>query len=120
MPMRIQLSIVVGALIVIGVLGVTAFNVRGTAAQPAPSVFLPFVANQFGSPTPTATATPTPTQTPGPSVSLVNFMFLPTSLHVSVGTTVVWTNTTPSTQHTVTSDTLVFDSGVLNPGLKFS
>ncbi len=41
--------------------------------------------------------------------------FAPAELHVTVGTTVVWTN--PDYQaHTVTADDAAFDSGDQNPG----
>jgi len=38
------------------------------------------------------------------AVSIVDFAFNPATLTVSPGTTVVWTNTSPFTPHTVTSD----------------
>lgn len=47
------------------------------------------------------------------------FAFRPKTLKIHVGTTVVWTNTTQA-PHTVTSDTGVFDSGVISPGGTFS
>jgi plastocyanin len=52
------------------------------------------------------------------SVSIVDFDFQPSSITVSVGTTVTWTNT-GSTTHTVTSDSGVFDSGDISPGDNF-
>ncbi len=54
------------------------------------------------------------------SVALVDYEFRPSDLIVPVGTTVVWTNTTTSTPHTVTADDASFDSGNLAPGGTFS
>lgn len=45
--------------------------------------------------------------------------FMPKTLTVKVGTTVTWTNAS-SAPHTVTSDTGLFDSGVVNPNGTFS
>lgn len=75
-------------------------------------------------PTLTGTATPTPTPTGTPTsivnkVSIQGFAFNPSSITVSVGTTVTWTNN-DSVTHTVTSDTGAFSSGNLNPGQTFS
>jgi plastocyanin len=47
------------------------------------------------------------------------FVYSPSSLTVSVGTTVTWTNG-DSTAHTVTSDTNLFDSGSIPPNGHFS
>jgi plastocyanin len=69
------------------------------------------------SPSPTTTAAPTPESA---SVSLVNYAFQPTPLTIKVGTTVIWTNTTTSTAHTVTADNNSFNSGNLDPGKTFS
>ena len=46
------------------------------------------------------------------------FTFKPKSITIAVGTTVKWTNTT-TVAHTVTSDTGVFNSGIINPGGTF-
>lgn len=54
------------------------------------------------------------------SVALVDYEFRPSDLIVPVGATVVWTNTTTSTLHTVTADDASFDSGNLDPGGSFS
>lgn len=53
-------------------------------------------------------------------VSIVNFQFQPASLTIHIGDTVTWTNNTAMTDHTSTSDTLVWDSGTLTPGQSFS
>lgn len=55
-----------------------------------------------------------------PSVDLVNFAFQPGTLTIPVHSTVVWTNTTTATSHTVTADHGSFDSGNLSPGQTFS
>jgi predicted lipoprotein with Yx(FWY)xxD motif len=55
----------------------------------------------------------------GSAIQIANFAFAPTSLTVSAGTTVTWTNA-DSTAHTVTADDGSFDSGNLDPGKTFS
>ena len=47
------------------------------------------------------------------------FTFKPKSVTIAVGTTVKWTNNT-TVAHTVTSDTGIFNSGIINPGGTFS
>jgi len=48
------------------------------------------------------------------------FTFQPTTLNITVGTTVTWRNTT-QTPHTATSnDGTTFNSGTINPGSFFS
>ena len=74
----------------------------GQAAQPAPS--------GGGSGTPAAGQA---------AVAMQNTQFQPNVLTVKVGTTVTWTNK-ESLQHTVTSDTGLFDSGLLSQGGTFS
>lgn len=59
------------------------------------------------------------TNTNTQSVSIKNFAFSPQSLTVSKGATVTWTNN-DSVNHTVTSTTGVFDSGLINTGKSFS
>jgi plastocyanin len=81
-------------------------------------IFIPAILEgATGAPSPTATVAPTPTPA---AVSLVNFAFQPTPLTIAVGTTVVWTNTTTSTVHTVTADDNSFNSGDLDAGKTFS
>jgi plastocyanin len=72
-------------------------------------------------PVTTTTAPPT-TTTPIPSVAplaIRNFAFLPSTLVVSVGTTVTVTNH-DSVGHTWTSTTGAFNSGPLAPGASYS
>lgn len=52
-------------------------------------------------------------------VTIVDFAFRPAVIAVPVGTTVLWTNS-GAQPHTVTSDTGVWDSGVLTTGGTFS
>jgi plastocyanin len=48
------------------------------------------------------------------------FTFQPTTLNITVGTTVTWSNTTQA-QHTATSnDGTTFNSGTINPGSSYS
>ena len=98
-----------------------------------PSIYLPLIFRSAGSPvvetsTPTATATITltPTSTPTPTitvepgkVSIVDFAFQPAEITIHVGEKVEWENT-GQMNHTATSDTGVWDSGVLAPDQKFS
>ena len=61
-----------------------------------------------------------PTPTPGQNEVFINNMkFSPSSITVSSGTTITWTNQ-ESITHTVTSDNSVFDSGNLGNGNSFS
>ena len=55
---------------------------------------------------------------PSAVVSIVNFAFMPSTLTVASGTTVKWTNN--QGVHSTTSDTGVWDSGVLSTGSSFS
>src|ERR1700731_198629 len=55
-------------------------------------------------------------QTAASAVSIVDFMFSPATITVPVGTTVTWTNMSASdSDHTTTSDTGLWDSGLTNP-----
>jgi plastocyanin len=53
------------------------------------------------------------------TVTIQNFAFDPSNLTVKTGTTVTWTNM-DGVNHTVTSDTGLFDSGELGKGGTFS
>ncbi|MCJ7457565.1 MAG: plastocyanin/azurin family copper-binding protein [candidate division Zixibacteria bacterium] len=55
---------------------------------------------------------------PANSVSIVDFAFNPTSLTVDSGVTVTWKNN-GAVQHTVTSDSGLFDSGQLSSGATY-
>jgi plastocyanin len=52
------------------------------------------------------------------NVDIVDFAFVPDPIVVPLGTTVRWTNV-GAADHTVTSDTALFDSGVIQPGGSF-
>jgi plastocyanin len=54
----------------------------------------------------------------GNSVVIENFSFIPSDITVSIGETVTWENK-DLTSHTVTSDTGIFDSGLLVRGETF-
>lgn len=70
-------------------------------------------------------ATVTPEVSASPSgdddfkVEIEDFAYAPETLTVKVGTTVTWTNK-DNVGHTATSDTGVFDSGMLQKGESFS
>ncbi|PPD57862.1 cupredoxin domain-containing protein [Dehalogenimonas etheniformans] len=53
--------------------------------------------------------------TPPNTVDMHNLKYAPATLTVSVGTTVTWRNT-DNVQHSVTSTTGLFDSGLFSPG----
>ena len=53
------------------------------------------------------------------TINIVNFVFSPNDVVVSVGTTVTWTNK-DSVSHTVTSDDGEFDSDMLEKGDTYS
>jgi plastocyanin len=55
----------------------------------------------------------------GNAVSIENMSFVPSSLSISAGTTVTWTNNDMVT-HTVTSTPSLFDSGAVAPGGTFT
>lgn len=70
-------------------------------------------------PTPTPTSSPTTTPTPAQvNVEISGLAFVPSTLTVSVGTTVTWTNK-DSVSHTVTSDDNLFNSGTLATNATF-
>jgi LPXTG-motif cell wall-anchored protein len=53
------------------------------------------------------------------SVSMVDFNFSPATVTIQVGDTVVWTNN-GAQPHTSTSDSGIWDSGIVNAGGSFS
>jgi plastocyanin len=64
----------------------------------------------------TASASPTADAT---QVQIANLAFNPTSITVSTGNTVTWTND-DTLPHTVTAQDDLFDSGILDPGATFA
>ena len=69
---------------------------------------------------PTATAWGRPAQTSSATrVKIVDFKFKPGTVTILVGTKVKWINKAVSNSHTSTSDTGVWNSGVLAPGQAF-
>ena len=60
-----------------------------------------------------------PAATGGASAQITNFAFAPADITVTVGETVMWTNT-DSASHTVTADDGSFDSGGIGPGATFT
>jgi plastocyanin len=71
--------------------------------------------------TPPDGESPGPDFTPGTSVSVVieNLAFSPDTVTIDIGTTVVWNNE-DFVNHTVTSRTGIFDSGIMSRGGSFS
>jgi plastocyanin len=68
------------------------------------------------------TTSPTPTTTPASgqaSVNMSGLAFIPQTLRVTVGTTVTWTNN-ESSDHTVTSNSGLFESNNMAKGATFS
>jgi plastocyanin len=105
-------SLLVGVLFLALTLILSACSGTSTTSTPTPAT----------TSTPTPIATPTPTATPitgQASVNISGFAFVPSTLTVSVGTTVTWTNN-DSVSHTVTSNDDLFDSGNLAKGATFS
>ncbi len=97
----------------------------GTPPTPTPTVTTPTPTGTPPTLTPTATPlTPTATPTPIPGqptilVSVVDNFYIPANLSIGVGAKIVWTNN-GTVQHTVTSDTGLWDSGTLSPGQTFT
>lgn len=64
--------------------------------------------------------TPSPTQAVTNSLVIMkNLKYSPSTITISVGTTVNWVNQ-ESLSHTITSDTELFDSGVMSEGESYS
>jgi plastocyanin len=53
------------------------------------------------------------------TVAMQNVSFAPTTVHIAPGQTVLWVNDSQQ-QHTVTSDTAIFDSDTFDPGGTFT
>ncbi|MBI2849469.1 MAG: cupredoxin domain-containing protein [Chloroflexi bacterium] len=72
--------------------------------------------------TQTATLAPTAAAAPAPAASNIRVgdnLYAPVQMSLPAGSTATWTNT-GAFPHTVTSDTGLFDSGMLKPGQSFS
>ena len=84
---------------------------------------------------PAASSTPAPTAVPPPqptavppapaptpktvTIEMINISFNPSTVEVAAGTTVIWVNK-DGVEHTTTSDTGLWDSGLLPQGGTFS
>ena len=100
----------------------TACSTTTPAATPTPTPIASPTPAATLTPTPIASPTLTPITTPTPAhdnVDISGFAFVPSTLTVSVGTTVTWTNN-DSVSHTVTSNDNLFESGNLAKGATFS
>jgi plastocyanin len=97
------------------VLGVTTPIDSGIVVTPTDSGVVVTPADTGVAPTPTTVTVAIPVNAPGrgPAAFGVN------PLVITMGTTVTWTNT-DAIAHTSTSDTGVWDSGILAPGQSFS
>jgi plastocyanin len=72
-------------------------------------------------PPPQATSVP-PATAPAPqtvTIEMINTSFSPSSVQVKAGTTVVWVNKDPA-EHSTTSDSGLWDSGLMAQGATFS
>ncbi|MFN8472841.1 MAG: cupredoxin domain-containing protein [Anaerolineae bacterium] len=101
----------------------TPTGTPATATPTATGTLATVTATTTGTPG-TTTTTATPTATPGclsgtVDVSIQNFAFNPATITVCQGATVRWTNM-DAAPHTTTSDTGVWDSGILTTGQTFS
>jgi plastocyanin len=112
------------ALLASGTILLAACGATSSANTSTPTATTASVAQQTPTPTPTQQA-PTPTPTPASNgntfqVSIAgSFNFLPGTLTVPKGATVIWTNHS-SVGHTVTSDTNAFASnGTIPEGQTF-
>ena len=83
----------------------SAKKVKATHTPPAPGA--------------STAATSTPSSATDNTISIKNMAFTPNNLQIKAGTTVTWVNN-DTVQHTVTSDTKVFDSGPIDPGSNFT
>ena len=92
------------------VTGTATAQTTGTATMSAP-------AETTGTPTPTGTAGTCLSGTV--QVNIQNFAFVPANVTICQGATVRWTNL-DTVQHTSTSDTGVWDSGLLSQNQSFS
>jgi plastocyanin len=89
---------------------------RGAPSYAPPEIPAPVAA------TPAATSEPTADGkdlTGAVAVSIVDFTYVPGSVEITAGTTVIWTNN-DSVPHTVTAPDGSFDSGNLSPGESWS
>ncbi len=105
--------LVIAALITGCTTTTTTQPVTPTATTPMPTATTP---------TPTATPTPTPTateQTSTVNIDIKGYTFVPDTITIPVGTTVIWTND-DGVAHTATSISGVFDSGSIDPGKTYS
>jgi len=73
----------------------------------------------FNPPAETEAAQKSPEKGKATEVTIRNSAFAPTEITVHAGDTVRWTNN-DNIPHTVTSDTKLFDSGLINPGTSWS
>ncbi len=91
-------------------------KIKATHTPPAPGSSAKSTAATTSKGSTTATTAAGTSQN---TISLKDMAFTPATTQVAVGTTVTWVNN-DTVQHTVTSDTKLFDSGPIDPGGKFT
>jgi plastocyanin len=104
------------------ILVLTGCSTTTPAATPTPTPKVSPTPDATLTPTPKVSPTSAPTTTPTPAhtnVDISGFAFVPSTLTVSVGTTVTWTNN-DSVSHTITSNDNLFESGTIAKGATFS
>ncbi len=90
-----------------------------TITQPAQTPEVSPTQTVTGAPTQTMTGSPTQTLTLQPvAIDITNFAFVPATVTISKGTTVVWTQQDSGVSHTVTD--IGFDSPPLSQGQTFN
>jgi len=106
---KLIILIVSGVLIIMGLLGAVSCSASsGSSTTPGTGL----------------QTSPPPGGTTGPdfkpaAVEIKDLAFSPATLTVAIGTTVTWTNQ-DSVNHTVTSRTGIFDSGIMSRGDTYS
>lgn len=96
-----------------------ALVLAACTTAPAPTTSVPVAVQPTAANTEAATAAQPATGGAAVAVTIQNYAFDPSNLTIKTGTTVTWTNM-DSVNHTVTSDTGLFDSGELGKGSTFS
>jgi plastocyanin len=108
-------AVVFFSLILVACSAVATPNSVSTPVPPLPTDTMP----PFSLTPPAETNTPAPGGTGTADIAISNFAFDPASITIKVGTTVVWTNK-DSANHSITSDTGLWDSGGIAQGESYT